>query len=421
MTARTTASALRAAGGAPFWSYGFRPFFTLASAAAVAAMVALGAALLLGAWPAQAPPVGRWHGHEMLFGFVAAAIAGFLLTAVPTWTSTEPVRGARLAALAGLWLVGRLVMLPWLGLDRTPLVLLDAAFFPALGLAVGAALLRTRNARNYPFLALLALLTAADLVYAAAHLGWSSAPPFDPLRLAANVVLLMVGVIGGRIVPLFTRNALVRAGIPCEIPARPWLDRASLAALVAVLVVDAWRPDGAAAAVAAAVAAALLAARLARWHGHRALGMPIVWILHVGYGWLALALALKAVWMLAGAAWAANWLHAQTAGAFGTMILGVMSRVALGHTGRPLVVAPAITAAYLLVIAGALLRVFGPVALPQHLLAVLGGAATLWALGFAVFLVIYLPMLVAPRADAPGPLEAQVRAGAPLSASRGAS
>ncbi|HEX6997990.1 MAG TPA: NnrS family protein [Gammaproteobacteria bacterium] len=412
------ASPARAARGAPFWSYGFRPFFTLAAGAAVAAMAALSAALLFGAWPAEAPPLGRWHGHEMLFGFVAAAIAGFLLTAVPTWTSTEPVRGARLAALAGLWLVGRLVMLPWLGLDRTPLVLVEAAFFPALALAVGAALVRTRNARNYPFLVLLALLTAADLVYGAVRLGWLAAPPFDPLRLAANVVLLMVGVVGGRIVPLFTRNALVRAGIACEIPPRPWLDRASLAALVAVLVVDVWRPDGVAAGAVAAVAAVLLGARLARWHGARTLGMPIVWILHVGYGWLALALALKAVWLLGGVAWAANWLHAQTAGAFGTMILGVMSRVALGHTGRPLVVAPAITVAYLLVIAGALIRVLGPVALPQHLLAVLGSAATLWALGFAVFLVIYLPMLVAPRADAPTELEARVRAGVGLSASR---
>jgi uncharacterized protein involved in response to NO len=400
------------------WSYGFRPFFMLAAGAAVAAMGVLSAALWLGAWPADAPPLGRWHGHEMLFGFVAAVIAGFLLTAVPTWTGSRPARGGALAALALIWVAGRAAMLPWLGLDRTPLLLLAALFFPALALVVGSALVRARNYRNFPFLLLLSLLACADVVLVAERLGWIGAAPFDPLRFATNVVLLMIGVMGGRIVPVFTRNALVRAGERCEIAPRPWLDRASIAALAAVLVVDAaWQHDAAAGSV-ALIAAALLGARLARWHGHRTLGMPIVWILHAGYAWLPITLGLKAAWYLADAGWAANWLHAQTSGLFGTMTLGVMTRVALGHTGRDLVVAPAITVAYLLVLAGTLLRVFGPVLAPQHSVPTLAAAAGAWALAFVIFLVVYVPILVTPRADAAPKLEADARGRAPSPAAR---
>ena len=126
--------------------------------------------------------------------------------------------------------------------------------------------------------------------------------------------------------------------------------------------------------------------------------MPIVFVLHVGYAWIAIALALKALWILAGAPWAVNWLHAQTAGLFGTMILAVATRVALGHTGRPLVVRPAITVAYALVAAAALVRIFGPALLPLGAVHVLACAAVLWAAAFGIFLVVYVPILFAPRA-----------------------
>ncbi len=381
-------------------SYGFRPFFLLGAAWAIVTLAVLIAAYTAGAWPATAPPVGRWHGHEMLFGFVAAAIAGFLLTAVPTWTASAPVAGGRLAALAALWLAGRAVMSPWLGLDDTAAVWLDVAFFPAVGVAIGVALIGARNYRNFQFLLLLAVLAGTDALFHAAALGLVAPLPFDPLRLAADVVMVMIAVIGGRIVPLFTRNALLRAGVQAKFAPRPWLERASIGALAAVLFVDVLEPDSRGAGLLALVAGALLAARLAGWHGHRALAMPIVWILHVGYGWVVVALALKAAWLLGGAPWAINWLHALTAGAFGTMILGVTTRVALGHTGRPLVVAPPIVLAYGLVIAGALLRVFGPVLLPAQTVTLLAVAMLAWAGAFAIFLIVYVPILIAPRADA---------------------
>lgn len=384
-----------------FLSYGFRPFFLLAAAWAVAALAIVLAALAFGAWPADAPPLGRWHGHEMLFGFVAAAIAGFLLTAVPTWTGTPPVRGAPLAALAALWLAGRAVMLPWLGLANSGWPLVGAAFFPALALAVGMPLLRTRNYRNFQFVLFLLLLTLADVLFVLGQAGWLDAPPIDPLRLVVNLFTLMIAVVGGRIVPPFTRNALLMRGVKVAVTPLPWLDRAAIAAVVAVLVGDLALADGVTTGWLAAVAAALHAARLCRWHGHRTFSMPIVAILHFGYAWLPIAFALKAVWLLGAAPWAVNWLHAFTAGAFGTMVLAVMTRVALGHTGRPLVVPKAITIAYALVIAGAALRIAAPIALPAYYIELMAAALAAWASAFAIFLAVYVPILVAPRPDAP--------------------
>jgi uncharacterized protein involved in response to NO len=200
-------------------------------------------------------------------------------------------------------------------------------------------------------------------------------------------------------VPQFTRNALLRNRVMVEIAQRPWLERATFAALIGVVLLDVVRPDGAAAGVLAATGAALLATRLAHWHGHRTLRMPIVWILHVGYAWLVVALALKSVWLLAAEPWGAYWLHALTAGAFGTMVLGVMTRVALGHSGRPLVVPPTITAAYLLVICGALVRVAGPALLPADYLPLVTLAMASWTAAFVIFVAVYLPILIKPRVD----------------------
>jgi uncharacterized protein involved in response to NO len=381
------------------FSYGFRPFFLLAGVWAILALSALLGALTLGAWPSDALPLTRWHGHEMLFGFVAAAIAGFLLTAVPTWTGSRPVSGAALACLVLLWLAGRAVLSPVLGLQGTPWILLDAAFFPALAVTLGVPLVRSRNYRNLQFLLFLGLLAAADVWFLGSHLKWLGPLPFDPLRLAANLVLLMIAVVGGRIIPAFTRNALLQSGRQCAISPVRWLDRATLVAVAAVVVADLVRPDTPVAGSLAAFAALLLAVSASRWQGYRTLRMPIVAILHVGYVWLVVALALKSAWLLAGAPWAANWLHALTAGAFGTMILAVMTRVALGHTGRALVVARPIAVAYVLVVVAAVLRVAAPSAPPAYYLELLLAASALWGASFLIFLGVYSPILFSPRPD----------------------
>ncbi len=335
----------------------------------------------------------------MIFGFVVSIIAGFLLTAAPTWTGTRAVSGLPLVGLALLWIAGRVVMHPLAHLYSVPAAVVELLFIPALAAALAVPLIRTRNLRNYPFLVMLGLLFGADLLFHGRQLGWLDALPFDPLRFAVNIVMLMIVLVGGRIIPAFTRNALLGRGQCSAIRAAPRLEALSLAAVVAVIVGDLAVPGSAAAGVLAALAAVLLAARLAKWEGLRAIRMPIVFVLHVGYAWLPLALALKAVSLLGHISWAANWLHGLTAGAFGTMILAVTTRVALGHTGRPLVARPAITAAYLFVVLGAALRVFGPVALPLGYIHIMVCSMLVWSAAYLVFLVIYLPVLVWPRLD----------------------
>ena len=291
-------------------------------------------------------------------------------------------------------------MTPWLHLQDSPWILVEATFFPALGVAVGASLVRHRNYRNFVFPFLLAVLTVADCLFLAVHLGWLDPLPFDPLRLAADVPVALIAVVGGRIVPVFTRNALLRAGIQCDIVPSPRLDRAALLAVAAMIGLDVLCQDTPLAGGASAVAATLLGFRLWRWQGHRTLRMPIVWILHAGYAWLVVGLALKSLWLVGHVTVALNWLHALTAGAFGTMILAVMTRVALGHTGRELKVASSITVAYVLVIAGAMLRVLASAAMPSLYLATLVVASALWSGAFTIFVVVYLPILLGPRADA---------------------
>lgn len=385
---------------ASLFTYGFRPFFLLGAIWVPIALLTLFAGLAWGRWPDSTLLILPWHGHEMLFGFVLSAIAGFLLTAVPTWTGTRALSGMPLAGLALLWVAGRVVMHPVARLYSSPAAVVELLFVPALMATLSVPLVRTRNLRNYPFLVLLALLFGADLLFHARQLGWFGAPSFDPLRLAANVVMLMMVVVGGRIIPAFTRNALIGSGRSSSIRATPRLETVSLAAVVAVVIGDLVVPETKVAGGLAALAAVLIFMRLASWEGIRTLRMPIVFVLHVGYAWLVVALGLKAAFLLGPVTWAANWLHALTAGAFGTMILAVTTRVALGHTGRPLIVRPAIIVAYVLVILGAALRVWGSFVLPLEYLHVIVCSMLLWSTSYLLFLVVYLPILLGPRADA---------------------
>ncbi|NJN52452.1 MAG: NnrS family protein, partial [Gammaproteobacteria bacterium] len=216
-------------------------------------------------------------------------------------------------------------------------------------------------------------------------------------RLAVNAVGLVVSVVAGRIVPTFTRNALVRSGTPQSIRTTPVLDVLVIVAMMFVLLVDAFVPDGRTAAWVALIAGALHLLRLAHWQGWKAADDPIVWVLHVGYAWLGVAFILKALWMASSLAFAAFWLHALTAGAFGTLILGVMSRVALGHTGRPLRVARSVAVAYVFVSIGVVLRVFVAALLPGYYVTCVALGGALWMGAFAIFTWVYAPILFNPR------------------------
>lgn len=397
MTKNVSAAAIVAPPAISLLAHGFRPFFLLAGTWAVLG-VALWVALLAGLPVPEGPlPTLRWHAHEMLAGFVGAAVIGFLLTAVPNWTGRRGYAGAPLAALAGLFVAARLVLLPGSPMPvevAAPLALLP---LPAALLLVAPALVQAGKARLWGPPLLVLGLWAGDLLMLGEATGWWEDGWARGQLLLADMALLLVGLIGGRIIPSFTLNALRKTARPAEPRPIPGVDAGALAALALVAVVDLAAPGGALAGWVALVAAALVALRLSRWHGLRVLGQPILWVLHLGYAFVPLALATKAAFLLLDAPWAVHWLHLQGAGALALTILAVMSRATLGHTGRVLEAAPATVAAYALLALAAPLRAFGPALLPGLAPLVLAGAC--WVAAFGLFLWVYGPMLLGPRAD----------------------
>lgn len=379
------------------FAYGFRPFFLAAGLHAIILLALWLHVLHSGHWPDSLGLPANWHGHEMLFGFAGAAITGFLLTAVPNWTGKRGFAGGKLVALTLLWLAGRLALNPIAPLAPLPGALIDLVFFPALGVMVLPSIIRARNRRNYVMLLLLLLLTAASALYHLDRLGWMPGIWATGQLLSINMVLIMVALIGGRIVPSFTSSALKRLGRNATIPAFGWLDRLALGTLLALTLTDMLQPHGWLPGTLALVAGLAHGLRLARWQGWKGADQPILLILHVAYGWIPLGLFLKAAWLLTGSAIGQSWIHALTAGAFATMILAVMSRAALGHTGREIIAAEATVAAYLLLTLGALIRVLAPI-LPDMMIAY-RIAGTAWIGAFILFLIIYAPILVSRRAD----------------------
>jgi uncharacterized protein involved in response to NO len=379
---------------------GFRPFFLLAGLDALMNMgLWLCVFLRPEIWPADALPAVYWHAHEMLFGFAGAAIGGFLLTAVPNWTGCAPYRGVLLGLLVALWLGGRIALLPF---AHVPVLLgsaLDLAFYPVLGLALAPPLLQARKIHNLPFLAFLLLLFAANLCF---HLGRAGALEIGDhvgLAVAIDIILVMVVLIGGRIIPAFTRNGLLKQGVQTSLQSNAWIDRASILTILAMVVADMAFPLSRISGGLTLAAALAQALRLSQWQGHRTFRNPLLWVLHLGYAWLVIGLGLKAASLLLNAAIAERWIHALTVGAFTTMILAVMTRASLGHTGRPLVAPRPIAAAYLLVSLAAAIRVLGPVFLPLQYDILIAFAGCLWIAAFAIFVWIYGPILILPRYD----------------------
>jgi uncharacterized protein involved in response to NO len=370
------------------WSIGFRPFYLLAGIFA-ALSVALWAAQYSGWLPVPYLEAPLWHGHEMLFGYTLAVVAGFLLTAVRNWTAQPTASGGALVALAALWVAGRaLVLTPW----AVAAAVVNAAFPLALALAIAVPLLRSGNRRNYFFVGLLTLLA---LLAAALHLSILGlpVPPRLPLALGLDVMLFIMTVMGGRVIPMFTNNGVPGAGAERH----PLIEKVALGAVLALFAADVFQWAGLVAAV-AALAAAAHGARLALWRPWRTLGTPLVWILHAGYFWLVAHLALRA---LAAIGWAGESAatHALTVGAIGGLTLGMMTRSARGHTARPLVADGYETACYLLVNAAALARVAGALIAPALYLASVQLSAALWAAAFAIFAARYWPILTRPRLD----------------------
>ncbi|HZU89237.1 MAG TPA: NnrS family protein [Stellaceae bacterium] len=389
----------RSHAGPALLSAGFRPFFLAASLWAAVAIPLWLAAFAAGlALPSGLPAV-VWHVHEMVFGFAAAAVAGFLLTAIPNWTGRMPLQGGPLCGLVALWAIGRLAVL-FSALCGAPLAALADLSFPAAFLGVVAReVVAGRNWRNLPMLTALALLLIGNLLVHLGALGLAATAELGN-RLGLATLWMLISLVGGRIIPSFTRNWLAKARPETAPPAPAGrLDRAVLAVTGLALLLWVGAPDLPATAWAMLVAGMAVALRLSRWRGAQTLREPLLLILHVGYGWLACGLLLLGANGLCALLPATAALHALTVGAIGTMTLAVMTRASLGHTGRPLTAGPGTRTIYVLITLAALLRVLSPLAGGQTVLALwLAGMA--WSGAFGLFALLYGGALARPRARA---------------------
>ena len=386
------------------FSYGFRPFFLAAAVYAALVMslwliwIVTTAAVGLQDWLPVAGSPFAWHGHEMVFGFAAAAVAGFLLTAVPNWTGTLPLSGTPLVLLFAVWLSGRIVMGVSGTLPYALVAAVDLAFLPVLGASAGRQLFEKPAPRNFVFLIIIAALTLGNVVFHMATYGYLAIDPSAANRIGVLLVVIMIAIIGGRIIPAFTHNWLHLNGVSGQMPQRfAWLDAASIISIVVFVLLEAGGGSDALRGAAALIAAALNGAQLIFWRGFATRSEPIVWVLHLAYAWIVVGLILSAAAALTGVVSTATASHAFGTGAIGTMIMAVMSRASLGHTGRPLIAPRAIVAAYVLVTIAAVVRVVGPLLAPQHYAAILGAAGLAWVAAFTLFAIAYAPILTTPR------------------------
>lgn len=385
----------RMAAASPFLRGGFRPFFFGGAAWGLIALtfwiLALAGAVSL---PTMFDPLA-WHRHEMLFGFVGAVIAGFLLTAIPNWTGRLPIAGPPLAALAGLWLAARLAVLFSAKVGMFEAAVLDTGFNLVLAFVGAREVLAAKN-RNLPIVGVVLLFAAANALdhagagglIANADLGW---------MLGLSLVVLLISLIGGRITPSFTRNWLAKQGMAGRLPTQPGrFDLLVIGVTALALLFWVSGPAGMVSGVLLLAAALLQAARLARWGGFRTFRDPLVLVLHVGYAWVPIGLALLGLSLAGPLIPRSAAIHALTAGAMATMILAVMTRASLGHTGRELRANAATVAIYALVTIGALARVAAPLNLADYRLAMEAGALA-WGGALLLFLIAYAPVLWRPR------------------------
>lgn len=380
-------------------AHSFRPFFLLTALFATVSVLSW-VGLLFGAWPL---PLGwntpKWHSHEMLYGMVPAAIAGFVLTAATNWTGAAPLRGLRLLALIVLWLAGRLAMGMAGWLPSWLVVAVDLAFLPVLAAYLGFILWRHNNRRNFVLVGILAVLSIGNLLM---HIGFTTGSA-DLLSkgelLGFNTILLVMAVIAGRIIPAFSSNWLRNhGGNPDCVTRSPWTDRLALGSVALLIPLDAFAAPHPIVSAIALIAGLLNGVRLLQWGGWRVLKEPLLWILHLAYAWLVLALILRAINPYCALVTDGLWQHTLGVGAIGTLILGVMTRVSVGHTGRPLKLVNFGLAIYFAITASVVFRLLtaaGLIGFSSGIsLSALG-----WVSAFGLFLVLYWPILSRPRVD----------------------
>ncbi len=391
----TTTEKMRAWRGPAVLSYGYRPFFLLAAlwAALVMALWILAISGVI-AWTAAFDPVA-WHAHSLLFGYSTAVIAGFLMTAVPNWTGRFPIVGWPLAALVGFWIAGRLVVTLGGALPPVLVAVVDLAFPVALAFAIGREIIAGKNWRNLKVLGLLGLLILADILFhiEAAQGGYAAAG--FGARLALATLILLIALIGGRVVPSFTRNWLAQRRAVLLPAAAGRFDDVCMAITIAALLLWVVLPEHVATGWLCIVAGGANLLRQRRWQGMQTLSEPLVWVLHAGFLCVAIGFFTIAADILGLVALGSAAKHVWTAGAVGLMTLAVMSRASLGHGGYPLTAGRGAAFLYLALIIGVVARVLAAVFVQAPWL--LHIAACGWILAFGGFAWLYWTILVGPK------------------------
>ncbi len=390
-----------------FLSAGFRPFFLFAGLYGLVPILAwVWAYLGDGDTPGEFAPA-YWHGHEMIFGFVIAAATGFLLTAVPNWTGSQPFKGTPLAMLALIWVSGRFAM--WFGWPLGPafVALVDLSMIPVLIIYIGRRLFVHGVSANYIVLVILGVLFIANLSMHLEALGIFPDSASLGLYLGVFAVVFLVTMISGRVIPVFTANVLFRKGINVYTETPTKVTRLVVVSVVLAIISNLFGDDSDLARYIAGaltlLAAIALFIRMGRWKSFMILDEPIMWILHAGHFWLIIGFALLAAANFSDDISRDAGIHALTSGTMGTMIIAMLTRVALGHSGRVIKASTPIIVAYYMIIAGSVMRVLAALFqlhLPAEGYAILiGSAGLIWAGGFAVFVIVFWPILTRPRAD----------------------
>ena len=383
------------------FSYGFRPFFLGASLYAIIATLPWFAYLFsedsifyLILKTSDFPTI--WHSHEMLFGFVSAAIAGFLLTAIPNWTGCKPIANTQLIILFTIWLLGRISF--WT-MEFIPLFYhFDLLFFPALSFMIASVLIKAGKLRNLIFLVILFLLFLCNLTI---HYGIYS-ENYEISHIGTIVTLylisVMIAIIGGRIIPNFSRMVLKKDNRNQNIRSIKLLDISSIATIFLMALFEIIQFNGLITGYLAITISFLHLSRMFLWQGWKVYYSPILWILHIGYLFLPIGFLLKGLGELSIID-NIIYIHVLTVGMMGIMIIAVMSRVSLGHTGRKLHVSKTTILAYICIFLSVLFRSIIPIIdlidydLSQKI------SASLWLIGFTLFTVVYLPILIWSRVD----------------------
>jgi uncharacterized protein involved in response to NO len=385
---------IRPESGIAVFNLGFRPFFLLAGISALLLIPLWIYVYTTGSDDFSYYGAVSWHSHEMIFGYSVAVISGFLLTAVRNWTGLQTPGGTALVALVALWLAGRVSPFFADALPHWLIAVVDTAFLPVLAITIAIPLIRRRQKHNMVFLFVLAAMALANIMVHLQMLGFTQTSAKRGTYFAVYLIVLLITILGGRVIPFFTEK-----GIPgAETKQHKAVEYTSVGALLLLILLDLSDATPVAVVIVSILAAIAHGARLYGWYQKAVWSVPLLWVLHLGYAWLVTGLLLKAL-SAAGLVNPMLAIHAFTAGGIGTITLGMMARVSLGHTGRLLQVGSSMTWAFALVNMAGFARVFLPVIATGSYSVWIVMSGVLWSAAFLLFVISYTGVLLKPRVD----------------------